>query len=202
MNKTRKELFLQGKLYSPIQGGRCHICFSSLWILLFYGYIYIYFFTFILFYPHLIAAWNKTQRRRVGDAWISYLTATEITAPWHHTAPCSPRISNANAAACLHVLSCILPANVQHFHNRSCPVLARSASKYDNSARWTHEESRMWERDRGWRQTLLTRLHLSIHHASVDLIPLHAIFCHYRWWYYGCLWCRVAFRGQNCTFLY
>lgn len=54
MNKTRKELFLQGKLYSPIQGGRCHICFSSLWILLFYGYIYIYIFLHSFYSIHTL----------------------------------------------------------------------------------------------------------------------------------------------------
>lgn len=87
---------------------------------------------------------------------------THTVTSWHCTACVALRISNANVAAYLHVLSCILPANVQHFHNQSWPVLCGSASKYDNLARWTQEESCMWERDRGWRQTLLTRLHLSI----------------------------------------
>lgn len=84
---------------------------------------------------------------------------------WHCAACLAPRISNANAAAYLHVLTCTRLANVKHFHKQRWPVLGSSASKYDNSARWSQEESCMWERDRGWRQTLLTSLpsiHLSI----------------------------------------
>lgn len=50
----------------------------------------------------------------------------------------------------------------KHPRNQSWPVLSGLASKYDNLARWTQEESCMWERDRGWKQTLLTCLHLSI----------------------------------------
>lgn len=74
----------------------------------------------------------------------------------------APRRPNANAAAYLHVLACIILANVQHFEKRCWPVVARSPSKYDNSARWSWEESCVWERDRGWRQTLRTSLHLFI----------------------------------------
>lgn len=114
--------------------------------------------------------------------------------------PCAaPRISNANAARPICMYSHV--QNVQHFHNRRWPVPSASASKYDNSVRWTREESCMWEK--GQRvKTDITNSAPSIHHASVDLIPLHAIFRHYHWWYYACLWCRVTFRGQNCTFLY
>lgn len=90
-------------------------------------------------------------------------THTYTATSCHCTACVALRISNANAAAYLHVLTCTLPANVQHFHNQRWPVPGGSASKYDNSARWTQEESCMWERDRGWTQTLPTSLHLSIH---------------------------------------
>lgn len=42
---------------------------------------------------------------------------THAAASWHCAACVALRIANANAAAYLHVLTCTLPANVQHFHN-------------------------------------------------------------------------------------
>ncbi|KAK5599561.1 hypothetical protein CRENBAI_019321 [Crenichthys baileyi] len=50
------------------------------------------------------------------------------------------RMSDANAEAHLHALTCTLPANVKHFHIQRGPVLSSFTSKYYNSARWSQAE--------------------------------------------------------------
>lgn len=144
-----------------------------------------------------VSCCGRVQRERMPAA-----------ASWQYTACVALRTPNANAEPYLHVLTCTVPANVQHFHNQRWPVLHGSPSKYDNAVRWSREDGGRGKGGgvrvrKGQRvKTDFTIFPPSIHHISVDLIPLYAIFCHYHWWYYCCLWCQVTFRGQNCTFLY
>lgn len=99
------------------------------------------------------------------------LTHTHAATSWRCTDCVARRISNANAAAAayLHVLACTLLANVQHFHNQRWPVLGSSASKYDNSVRWSCWGSCMWEK--GQRvKTDITDFPPSIHPSIIPLL--------------------------------
>lgn len=131
--------FLQGKLYSSIQGESCDICISSIW------FFNILTACCLASVPYCRVKLDSVlESLKMPGSADQYLAADKFNASGRtpaasrrYTACVALRTTNANAEPYLHVLTCTLSANVQHFHNQRWLVLHGSASKYDNSVRWS-----------------------------------------------------------------